>query len=80
LESDLLWPLPRGKNTSLEVQAAVRQRAQRVSRLQVDEVFKRLGCVQLRLGWRTPTVRLGTQILDLGNGLRRAQKRRHIGW
>jgi hypothetical protein len=38
-----------------------------------------LGGIQLRLGCRAPAIRLGAQVLDLGDGLRGAQKGRHIG-
>ena len=42
LQANLLRPLAGGKDLGLEVQPLVRQRAQRIGRLQVDEVFRGL--------------------------------------
>ena len=57
----------------------MRQGTQRIGRFQVDEVFRGLRRVQLRLGGRPPPVRLGTQVLNLIHRCIGAQKCRHIG-
>ena len=79
LQADRLRPLAGGEDLGLKIEPLVRQRAQRVGQLQIDEVLRRLGGVQLRLGPRAPAVGLGAQVLDLVDGSLGAQKGRHVG-
>ncbi len=80
LQADLLRPLAGCKDFGLEVEPFVRQGAERVGGFEVDKVFRGLRGDQLRLGRRTPAIRLRPEILNLVQRSLGTKESRHIVW